>query len=131
MFIPPLCLLLGTQSAATFWEHLKSYGKLPISLLTAGWYVETLLLAQIEVPRCRISGITWSIRRLNLTGSQPSQRARHRRFERPEDGFGALVEEMNPRILVTHRNQSRNVHYVLPLKETDVPVCPEVDGVVK
>lgn len=55
---------------------------------------------------------------------------RHRQFERPEDGFGALVEEMNPRVLVTHRNQSRSVRYVLPLEEADIPVCPEVDGVV-
>ena len=55
---------------------------------------------------------------------------RHRRFERPGDGFGVLVEEMNPRVLVTHRNRSRSVRYVLPLEEANIPVRPDVDSVV-
>jgi hypothetical protein len=38
---------------------------------------------------------------------------------------------MDPRVLVTHRNQSRDVRYVLPLEEAGAPRSSELDGVVQ
>lgn len=47
-----------------------------------------------------------------------------------EIGTDALVEELNPRVLVTHRFSRGNARCVLLLEEAGVPVCPEGRGVV-